>query len=314
MKLLREWWIILKEAAIQWYNGNTFLHGAALAYYTVFSLAPTLIIALGIAGLVFQRDAAQKQMISQINETFGDSVGKATNDLLQYAGSPGHGLIATILSLVVLILSATSLFGQLQSSLDTIWGVEAKPGRGILGVLKDRLLSFAVVVGIGFLLLVSLVVSAGLAAIGKLLTPESLPGGTYLWQGINVLISFGLITLLFALIFKVLPDVRIAWREVWVGAVVTALLFTIGKYLLGLYLGRTAVVSPYGAAGSLVLILLWVYYSSQILLFGAEITQAYARHHGNPLEPTENAIRINRTTEDQRTTRMPHGQAVGAAS
>jgi membrane protein len=282
-------WDLLKQTCIEWYNDNTFTLGAALAYYTVFSIAPVLIIAIAVAGLIFSQEAAREQLTQEVSETVGQQVALALNDLIRYAQSPQQGILATIISVVVLIVGATSLFAQLQYSLNTIWNVQPKPGRGLWGVLRDRILSFTLVVSIGFLLLVSLAVSAALAALGKFLSGAGLPGGAALWQIVNAALSFGFITLLFALIYKFLPDVHIAWNDVWIGAAVTGLLFTAGKHLIALYLGQTNAVSPYGAAGSLVVVLLWVYYSSQILLLGAEFTEVYACRSGKPIVPSANA-------------------------
>jgi membrane protein len=281
---------LLKETSIQWWNDNTFLLGAALAYYTIFSLAPVLLIAIAIAGLVFHHDAAQRQILQEISQTVGTSVGDAIATTLRDVHETRGGILATILGVIVLVFGATSVFAQLQESLNTIWKVKPKGTNGLWQLVKDRLLSFAIVVAIGFLLLVSLVVSAALAALGKWLSHGSDDGMVVVWQVLNGLVSFAVITLLFATIYKVLPDAVIAWKDVWVGAVVTALLFTAGKYLIGLYLGTSSVTSVYGAGGSLVLILMWVYYSSQILLFGAEFTQVWSSRSGKPIVPTDNAV------------------------
>jgi membrane protein len=286
-------WELLKQTCIDWYNDNTFVLGAALAYYTVFSIAPVLIIAIAVAGLIFSEETARLQMTQEVSQTVGAQVAGALNDLIRYSQNTQQGILATIVSVIALIVGATSLFAQLQYSLDTIWNVQPQPGRGLWGVIRDRVLSFAIVLGSGFLLLVSLVVSAALSALGNFLSGAALPGGAVLWQLVNAAISFGFITLLFAMIYKLLPDVHLAWRDVWIGAAVTALLFTVGKHLIGLYLGRTSAVSPYGAAGSLVVMLLWVYYSSQLLLLGAEFTQVYACRSGKPIVPSANAELIH---------------------
>lgn len=290
---------LLKMTAREWYDDNTFLFGAALAYYTVFSLAPILIIAIAATSLAFGRQAAEDQITQEIGNVVGPTVGTAVQEVIRNAWATGSGTLATVISALVLVVGATGVFAELQESLNAIWKVQPKPGRGLWGVVRDRLLSFAVVLCIGFLLLVSLVISAGLAALNKLLTFASLPGTVYLWQAINGVFSFGLITVLFAMIYKILPDVIIDWRDVWIGAAVTALLFTAGKYLISVYLGQGGVASAYGAAGSLVVILLWVYYSSQILLFGAEFTQVYAKHIGKPLLPTRNAVAVVKTVQPQ---------------
>jgi membrane protein len=241
--------------------------GAALAYYTVFSLAPLLLIAIGIASAVFGEEAAGGKIVEQIEQTVGTPAARAIQEMLKHTHeSSGHAL-PTVVGILVLLFGASGVFVELQDALNTVWKVKPELGQGLLPWLRDRLMSFSVVLGTGFLLLVSLVVSAALSALNNFLTPASLPGGVYLWQGVNLLVSFAFITLLFGVIFKLLPDAPVAWRDVWVGAAVTALLFTLGKYLLGLYLGRSGTTSAFGAAGSLVLLLLWVYYSSQILLF-----------------------------------------------
>jgi membrane protein len=199
-----------------------------------------------------------------------------------------QGILPSIIAAVTLLITASGLFLELQGALNSIWGVEEKPGQGIRGFIKNRLLSFAMIVGIGFLLLVSLIVSTALSGLSKLMS-HMIPGMDAIWMGANFIVSFLVIAALFAMIFKVLPDVKLSWRDVWIGGATTALLFTIGKFLLGMYLGKNSTVSAYGAAGSLVLILLWVYYSAQILFFGAEVTQVYANRFGARLEPKAHA-------------------------
>ncbi|HZZ77403.1 MAG TPA: YihY/virulence factor BrkB family protein [Gemmataceae bacterium] len=280
---------LLKAAFLRWWAGNTFLLGAALAYYTVFALAPVVLIALAMAGLFFDKRAARTGLLQEINYTVGDRVGVAIGSVIDDSSDTDTGVFATIVAVVMLCFGATSVFAQLQDALNTIWGVQRKEGIAWWIAVKDRFWSFTIVLAFGFLLLVSLVFSAVLAALAKFVEPSALPGGTYLWQALNWLISFGLITLLFALIYKLLPDTKIDWSDVWVGAAVTALLFDLGKYLIGMYLGRSSWISSYGAAGSLVVILLWVYYSSQIFLFGAEFTYVYAHHEGKQVIPKENA-------------------------
>jgi membrane protein len=246
---------------------------------------------IAIAGLVFGHDAAQNRIVSTLQGVVGPEGARAIQSLIQQASRPSSGILAALLGIVTLLIGAGGVVGQLHDSLNTIWGVEPKPGRGLWGLLRDRFLSFGMVLGIGFLLLVSLVVSAGLAALIQVMG-GMLPGGAVVWHGVELLVSFGLITVLFALIYKVLPDVHLAWRDVWIGAAMTSLLFTLGKLLLGLYLGRKGVTSAYGAAGSLVLVLLWVYYSALIVFFGAEFTQVYANTYGAGVRPTEQAVAI----------------------
>jgi membrane protein len=282
-------WQLLKETYAQWSTAKPFQLAAALAYYTLFSLAPLLLIAIAIAGLVFGRDATEHQILTTFQGLMGPQGARAIEGLLHSASTPASGIVATVIGIVTLLIGAGGVVGQLQEALNTIWEVEAKPESGVWGLLRTRFVSFAMVLGVGFLLLVSLLVSAVLAAMIQV-TQDVLPGGEVLWQGIEFLVSVGLITLLFALIYKVLPDVDIAWRDVWIGAGMTAVLFTLGKFLLGLYLGREGVTSPYGAAGSLVLVLLWVYYSGLIFLFGAAFTKVHAASHDAAARPTAKAV------------------------
>jgi len=304
-------WSLLKETFNEWSEDKAPRLGAALAYYTIFSLAPLLIIVTGIAGLIFGEQAARGQIVAQLRETAGEPTASAIEELLKNTQETGGGSLAAILGLALLLFGATGMFVQLQDALNTIWKVTPKPGRPILSMLRDRLLSFALVVGTAFLLLLLLVVSAALAALNRFMPPNALPGDTHGWQVINALVSFAFCTLLFAMIYKILPDVRIAWRDVWVGAAVTALLFTAGKYLLSLYLGQSSTTSAFGAAASLVIVLLWVYYSAQILLFGAEFTRAYADRFGSQVCPTENAVRI--TPEQLARQGMPRREDIEAA-
>ena len=279
---------LIKEAFAQWQADKASLLAAALAYYTVFSITPLLVIAIAIAGAVFGRDAAEGEIVQQINQLVGQQGAQAIETALNNANQPQIGSIASIISIVVLLIGASGVFAQLQEALNTVWNVRTKSSAGIWGFIRKRLLSFGVVLAIGFLLLVSLVFSAILSGIGKL-EIDLLPGITPLWQLVNFAISFSFISLLFALIYKYLPDVRIRWKDVWVGAIITALLFTIGKFLIGLYLGRGSLGSAYGAAGSLIVFLAWVFYSAQILLFGAEFTQVYTRKYGKKILPDSHA-------------------------
>lgn len=305
--------ILLKDTFWEWFDDNVQRHGAALAYYTIFSLAPLLIIAIAIAGLAFGQEAAQGQIMDQIKSLLGEDGAKAVQTMIENARQPAAGIVATIFGIIMLLFGATGAFAQLQESLNAIWGVAPKPGRGILGVVKDRFMSFAMVVGIGFLLLVSLLLSAALAALGKFFS-HLLPVPEGVLHALTFLISFLVITLLFAMMYKVLPDVKIAWRDVWIGAAMTALLFTLGKFLIGLYLGKSGVASAYGAAGSLVLILLWVYYSSQILLFGAELTYAFANKYGSRIEPAENAVLIDKEIRAEAEQGIPVTESGSGAS
>jgi membrane protein len=291
MKALRFLYDVIKTTTTEWIDDKVPMMGAALAYYTVFSIAPFLVIVISVAGLIFGEDAARKSIDDEISHTVGGEVAGAIDKLLANAATPQGYSVATGIGVIVLLFGASGVFVQLQDSLNTIWKVVPKPGRGIMGVIRDRIPSFAVVFGTGFLLLVSLVLSAALSALTKQLAGDSLPGGLQFWQLVNDLVSLALITLLFALIYKVLPDAKIAWRHVWTGAAITAVLFTIGKTLIGFYLGQSSTTSPFGAAGSLVIILIWVYYSAQIILFGAEFTRVLSMKSGLRIIPAENAIR-----------------------
>jgi membrane protein len=290
----KEAFSLLKTTLFEWLDDQAPTLGAALAYYTVFSLAPLLIITIGIAGLVFGAEAAQGQIFDQLRGLLGEASGKAMEELVQSASAePKTGVVATIIGFVTLLFGASGVFGQLQASLNIIWGVQPKPGRGILGVIRDRILSFGFILVVGFLLLVSLVLTAAIAFVGKQFD-AMVPGMEALIQLLNSILSLAVITLLFAMMFKFLPDANIAWRDVWIGAFITALLFTIGKFALGFYLGRSGVASSYGAAGSLIVLLLWVYYSSQIVFFGAEFAQVYANRFGSHVTPSSNATAVSK--------------------
>jgi len=285
---LKSLWGLLKTAGMHWVEDKSPRLGAALSYYTVFAIPPLFVIILFLVSLVVDPSDIRTMMFSEVGGLIGEQSAKAIESAMVAQSQSNKGSLASIIAIATLVITATGLFIELQDALNTIWGVKEKPGQGILGFIKNRLLSFAMVVGVGFLLLVSLVVSTGLSALGKYMN-GLIPGLEALWNVTNIVVSFVVIAALFALIFKILPDVKIRWRDVWVGAGVTALLFTGGKFLLGMYLGRNSAVSAYGAAGSLVLILLWVYYSAQILFFGAEVTQVYANRFGARLEPAKNA-------------------------
>lgn len=272
---MRRAWEFLRETFVEWSEDRAPRLGAALAYYTLFSLAPVLVIATGLAGLVFDPQDVERHVFDQATGLVGPRGAEAVRAMLASAtADPSGGLVAAILGFAALILGATGAFAELQDALNTIWNVKPRPGRGLLGIVRDRALSFVMVLVVAFLLLVALVVSAALAALGPRLDTLAPAGLLY---AVNALVSVGVITLLFAMIFKILPDVEVAWRDVWLGAAVTALLFVAGKYAIGIYLGRAGVASAYGAAGSLVVVLVWVYYATQILFLGAEFTQVYAR-------------------------------------
>lgn len=275
-----------KTCVEQWIAEGPFNLAAALAYYTLFSLTPLLIVLTGIVGLLAGRQTAQNYIYSSLNDMVGEQSAHAVMDMMQRANSEHSGLIGTIVGVALLLFGAGGVVGQLQSSLNTIWGVETKKQKGLWPILRARFVSYAMLLAIGFLLLVSLAVTTALAALSGYLH-GLLPAIGFVWPMMDLAISFGFVTVLFALIYKFLPDVKIAWRDVWIGAALTAFFFSVGKFLIGLYLGKSAVASSYGAAGSLVTVLLWVYYSSLIFFFGAEVTRVYATQYGSGLKPTE---------------------------
>ena len=264
---------LFKEAFSEFSDDKAQRLGASLAYYTLFSITPLLLIAIAIAGLIFGHSEAQAQIVKQLRTLMGEAGAKAIEEMLISASKPKTGTLAIVIGAVTLLFGAAGVFGQLKDALNTIWNVEEKPKGGILGFIRGRFLSFAMVLGVGFLLLVSLVIDAALSALSSTL-----------WEPVQLLISFAVITLMFAMIFRYLPDVRIEWRDVWFGAGFTSFLFVLGKFGLGLYLGKSAVGSSYGAAGSLVVLLVWIYWSANIMFFGAEVTQVYARRHGSHKE------------------------------
>ena len=279
-------WALVKETYRQWSNDNASRLAAALAYYAAVSIAPLLVLLIALVGLVFGEDAARRELISQVTNFMGEDGAEFIKLVVENADEPAVGGIASLLSLAVLLWGSTNVFTQLQDSLNVIWNVRVNPANGIITTIRKRVLSFGMVVVIGFLLLISLVLSTVLASLASSFG-NSLPGPSMLWAVVNWLISFLMTTFLFAMVYKFLPDVHVAWRDVWIGATVTALLFTVGKSLLGIYLGNQG--SSYGIAGSVVVFLLWVYYSAQILFFGAEFTQVYATRYGGGFELGENA-------------------------
>jgi membrane protein len=278
---LKQIWNLIKKSVEMWLDDYAPSMGAALAYYTLFSMAPLLIIVIAVAGLVFGQEAARGEIVSQMQGLIGPEGAIAVQGLLKSANEPSQSIFATVVSLITLIIGATTVFAELQSDLDRIWRIPppAKEN-GLWSLLRTRLLSFGLVLGLVFLLLVSLVVSAVIAAFGKW-SKGVFDGWEAVLQVINFSISFTITTVLFAMIYKLMPRARIAWRDVWVGAAVTALLFEVGKLLIGLYLGTTGVASSFGAAGSLVVLLVWVYFSAQIFLLGAEFTWVYSHEYGS---------------------------------
>ncbi|MBT2305148.1 YihY/virulence factor BrkB family protein [Variovorax paradoxus] len=272
---------LCRKAAMAWIDDFAPSMGAAIAYYTMFSLAPLLVIVIAIAGALFGREAVQGEIVAQLSDLIGEEGAIAVQGLVRSASEPGKSLMAGLISSAVLLVGATTVFAELQNALDRIWHVPEKDKpSGVWAVLRARLLSFGLILGLAFLLMVSLLVSAGVAVFGTW-AGDLLPGLELLLQGLNALISLSVTTLLFAMIFKFMPTARIAWRDVWVGAAVTAVLFEIGKLLIGLYLGKSGFTESLAAAGSLVVLLAWVYYAAQIFLLGAEFTKVYADEHGS---------------------------------
>jgi membrane protein len=303
-------WQFAKDSVMQWIDDSPFQLAAALSYYTLFSLAPLMIIVIAVAGFAFGREAAQNQIVETLQGLVGQESAQAIQGMVENASNqPKTGLVSTIIGVIALIFGAGGVVGQLQTSLNTIWGVEPKPGQGVWGFFRQRFISFAMVLGIGFLLLVSLVVSAIVTGITEFVGTAF--GGTeVVAHAIDLIVSFAFITVLFAMIYKFLPDVQIQWGDVWIGAALTSLLFTVGKFLIGLYLGSSGVSSTYGAAGSLITVLLWVYYSALIFFLGAEFTQVYASQYGSGVKPTEHAQPLDATPETEKRESPPPDRRV----
>jgi len=291
--LLRKTWKLLRETGESWSADQAPRMAAALAYYTTFSVGPLLLISISVAGLVFDPDTARKEILSQLGGLVGTQGAEAVAAVIEHAGRDrGGSILATVFGGIILLFGASGVFGELQTSLNSIFQVEKKKGRGLRGLIKDRFFSFAMVLGIAFLLLVSLVVSAVLQALGGVV--QGWAGDAFLMKALYTVVSFAVLTLLFGLIFKMVPDAKTRWRDVAVGGALTAALFTVGKILIGLYLGKSGVAGKYGAAGSLVVFLVWIYYSAQILFLGAEFTRAWARRRGGPVPPDRDAQRVKR--------------------
>ena len=281
MERLKQLWTLIKQTASSFSDDRGSSMGAAIAYYTMFSIAPLLFIVIMVAGLVFGEEAARGEIFSQLAGLMGRQGASAVQTMVESVREPAKGILGTIVGVAALLLGATTVFAELQSALDQIWRAPARAKlSGMWKLLRTRLLSFGLILGIGFLLIVSLVASAALAALGKWWGPM-LGGWEVLAQLLNFALSFALFTLAFALIYKLMPRVKIEWHDVWIGALVTAALFTIGKFLIGLYIGKSAIASGFGAAGSVVVVVVWVYYSAQIFLFGAEFTWVYANTYGS---------------------------------
>jgi len=276
---LKQGWKLTKGAVQAWSDDYAPSMGAALSYYTLFSVAPLLLIVISVAGMIFGEKAVQGEITGSLQYLMGEEGAKAIESLLLSVSEPKEGIIATLIGIFVLILGATTVFGELQNALDRIWRAPArKDASGLWRLLRSRLLSIGMILGMAFLLMVSLVLDAVLQAFGKMWGTGAFEA---VGQAINMVVGFGITTTIFAMIYKLMPRARIDWHDVWVGAIVTAVLFTLGKFLISLYIGRSAVASSFGAAGSLVVVMIWVYYSAQIFLLGAEFTWVYAHSHGS---------------------------------
>lgn len=277
---MKEIWVLIKSALTAWSDDYAQSMGAALAYYTLFSIAPLLLIVISITGIIFGQEAARGEIIGQLNSLMGEQGALAVQTLLASTSQPAQGIAATTIGILLLLVGATTVFGELQNSLDRIWKAPVRVNSGLWNLVRARLLSFGMILGVGFLLMVSLVFSAGLSAISQWWAPV-FTGWVVIAGIFNFVFSFLLTTGMFAMIYKIMPRVSVRWNEVWIGAAMTAVLFTVGKWLIGIYIGRSAISSGYGPAGSLLALLIWIYYSAQIFLMGAEFTWAYSHIFGS---------------------------------
>ena len=289
---LKKVYVIVREAGQEWMDDNAMRLSAALAFYTILSIAPLIVVAVAIVGSILGQDAASGAHTNQLRSQFGDAGAEVAKTALVKSSQPDAGLAAALLSSLFLIFGASSVFSELQDALNVACNVKAKPGRSVWNTIRIRLLSFGTVLLIGMLLFASMIATVLLAAFGSTLE-GSVPGLATMLNLANVFLGFALVTILFALLFKILPDVRMSWRDVWLGAAASAFLFTAGKYGIGFYLGRAGIASPFGAAGSLVVFVVWLYYSYLILFFGVEVAQVTARHNGRTAMPTEHAVAIS---------------------
>lgn len=301
----KDFWTILKNTFNGFLEDRALKLSAALSYYTIFSLAPLLLLMISLAGVFFGRDAIQGHVFGEINGLIGNEAAAQIQDIIKNMELSGKTNMAVIIGAVTLIIGATSVFGEIQDSINLIWKVKAKPKRGWVKLLKDRLLSSSLIVGLGFLLIVSLMVNGALVALSGLIKNYFPEITVLLFNAINIFISFSVITVLFGVIFKVLPDAKIAWKDVRMGAFFTACLFLLGRFLIGIYIETTSTGSAYGAAGSLIVILVWVYYTAAILYFGAEFTKVYAEHIGARIEPADYAVYIEQLERERTDTALP---------
>lgn len=291
---------LFKEAFSEWVEDKAPLLSAALAYYTLFSIAPLMIIAVAIAGRFFGQEAARGEIVGAIQGIVGESGAHVIQTMIESARSPGSGVFATIVGIGILFYTASNLFNYLKVVLNMVWNVSSAPKRGIKGLLKDRFLSILMVLGMGFLLIVSLAASVGISALGTFLERSNQSGSILIWQAIDLIISFCVIMVIFAVMYKILPDAKIVWGDAWVGATVTSSFFMVGEVLIGFYLGRSGIWSIYGAAGSFFVVLLWMYYSAQIFLFGAEFTHVYANNCWSRVVPNNSTLSSTRVTNEMR--------------
>lgn len=297
---VRELIDLLKATAREWWNDNTFRLAASVAFYTIFSLAPVLVIAVALAGFIFENgsESIRRDLANEVGTLVGPEGRDAVAQVLERASVESGSPLAATIGMITVLIGSTFVFVELQSALNLIWDVEADPTTSMIrGFLRDRMRSFGIALAVGFILVVSLIVSTALSTAQAQLEAY-LPGGAWLWRSLNLLAWLILVTLLFAMIYKYLPDVRITWRDVAIGAFVTAVLFSVGKFLIGAYLGRMAFGSAYGGAGSFVVFLIWIYYSALICFFGAEFTQVYARRFGSKIRPQRHAIRVGRKQDE----------------
>lgn len=311
LQALKNGWTILKAAFTGFMNDLALKYSASLAYYTIFSLAPLLLLMISLAGLVLGKDAIQGKIFHEINGLVGNDAAKQIQDMIKNLEMSGKSTISVIIGIVTLIIGATTVFGEIQESINLIWQVKPKPKVGWIKLVKDRLLSGSMIVTLGFLLMVSLLLNGALLALSDKLK-TFLPDITVLlFQGINAVISFVVIAVLFGVIFKVLPDAKIRWRDVRSGAIFTTVLFMIGRFVIGIYISSSSTSSTYGAAGSLIVILLWVYYTAAILYFGAEFTRAYADFYGIKIEPAEFAVHVIQKEENAKVKKLPPQHKIG---
>lgn len=281
-------WSLLKETFNEWQQDKVPILAAALSYYMIFSIAPILILVIAVVGFIVGEQIAQEEVFARLEDFFGPENAESIRTVLQNQFSASSNITATLIAIATILFGATTVFAQLKQALNIIWGVELKPGRGVRGFIQTRILSILMVLGIGFILLLSLIFSSILSGATEWLE-QYLPIPSFVWSLVDLFISLSLTTLLFGQIYRVLPDVEIDWKDVTVGAAITAVLFTIGKSLISLYLGNSSIGSAYGAAGSFVVVLVWIFYSTQIFLFGAEFTQVWSRRYGSEIRPNKNA-------------------------